>query len=169
MTTGQVVTHTWESRRFESMYILQEKPNTHDTCTLTTSCTQEAFALTQKSWIESLLPRKRDPVVIHNTPVDWSAGPHPVSLPQIVIQAVEKVKHLLMNRLHQLLSSYLQHVISAFNTCSQGLTHQSLINTYGGYHLGGVDFWHHSPCSFQLMILHFSLMASSDLKLTSAT
>jgi hypothetical protein len=35
----------------------------------------------RQSWIESLLPRKRAPDIIHSTPTDRSAGPYPVSLP----------------------------------------------------------------------------------------
>jgi hypothetical protein len=57
--------------------------------------------LTQQSWTESLLSRKRAPVPIHNTLAARSVGPHLVSLPQTTIEAVEKAKHLLMKRLHR--------------------------------------------------------------------
>jgi hypothetical protein len=40
----QAVTHIRESQRFESIYILQEKPDTHDTYVLVTSRTRQPFA-----------------------------------------------------------------------------------------------------------------------------
>jgi hypothetical protein len=55
-----------------------------------------------------------------------------------------------------LLGSYLQHVISKFNTCSRGQTHRSLTDTDGGYNLGGVGFPYHSPRPFHPMVLRFS-------------
>ena len=39
-------THIRESRRFESMYILQEKPDAHDTYAPTTGRTRQPFTLT---------------------------------------------------------------------------------------------------------------------------
>jgi hypothetical protein len=44
-----------------------------------------------------------------------------------------------------LLSPYLQHVISTFNTCSRGSTHRSLTDIDGGYNLGGACLPHHTP------------------------
>jgi hypothetical protein len=40
MTTRQAISHISELRRFELMYILQEKPDTSDMYTLKTSRTQ---------------------------------------------------------------------------------------------------------------------------------
>jgi hypothetical protein len=80
-----------------------------------------------------------------------------------------KVKHLLMSCYNSLLGTYLQHVISALNTYSWGLTHRSLTDTDGGYKLGGLIFPHHSPCPSQLRVLQFPLMTPSDLRLTSLT
>jgi hypothetical protein len=45
-----------------------------------------------------------------------------------------------------LLSPYLQHVISTFNTCSWEPTHHSLTDIGGCYNLGGASFPHHSTC-----------------------
>jgi hypothetical protein len=87
------------------MYILQEKSDTHDTYALTTSHTWQTFTLIQQSWTESLLLRKRAPVLIHSTSADRFVGPHPVSLPRTAIKAVEKAKLLLMSRLHQFTGS----------------------------------------------------------------
>jgi hypothetical protein len=44
-----------------------------------------------------------------------------------------------------LLDPYHQYVISTFNTCSRGPTHQSLTDTGGGYNLRSVSFPHHTP------------------------
>jgi hypothetical protein len=38
-----MVTHIRELRQFESIYILQEKPDTHNTYVLMTSCTRQPF------------------------------------------------------------------------------------------------------------------------------
>jgi hypothetical protein len=68
-----------------------------------------------------------------------------------------------VTKLLGLLDPYHQHTISTFNTCSWVPTHQFLIDTDGGYNLGGVSFSHHSPRPSQLTVLHFPLMAPSGL------
>jgi hypothetical protein len=91
--TRQVVTHIQESRRFELMYTLQEKPDTHDTYASRVSphtpLTRFLWAVPvrgnlswchQQRWTGPLLPRKRAPVPIHGTLADQSVGSHPVSL-----------------------------------------------------------------------------------------
>jgi hypothetical protein len=72
-------------------------------------------------------------------------GPHPVSLPLTTIKAVKKAKHMSTTSYIGLLGPYLQHVISIFNTCSRGPTHRSLIDTDGGYNLGGIGLPHVTP------------------------
>jgi hypothetical protein len=52
---------------------------------------------------------------------------------------------------------YLRHKISTFNTCSRGSTHRSLIDTDGGYNLGGAGFPHHTPQPSQPTVLCFPL------------
>jgi hypothetical protein len=47
--------------------------------------------------------------------------------------------------LHQLTGPIYQHVISTFNTCLRGPTHQSLTDTGEGYNLEGSSFLHHTP------------------------
>jgi hypothetical protein len=54
-----------------------------------------------------------------------------------------------------LLGSYLQYVITTFNICSRGPIHRSLIDTSGGYNLGGAGFPQHTPHPSQPMILYF--------------
>jgi hypothetical protein len=71
--TRQVVTSVtciWESWRFESMYILQEKSDTHDNL----SCWPKRVG-----WMHCS-QEKMTPVPIHNMPVDRSRS-LPVSLP----------------------------------------------------------------------------------------
>jgi hypothetical protein len=59
MTTRQAVSHISELRRFELMYILQEKSDTHNTYTLMTSGMQQRFTLTQQSWTDPTAPEKK--------------------------------------------------------------------------------------------------------------
>jgi hypothetical protein len=101
------------------------------------------------------------------SPTEWPTGPTPVSLPS---------KNHWSNRLKPricrrtgyigLLGLYHHHVISTFNTYSQGSTYRSLTDTDGGYNLGGAGFPHHSLHPSQPMVLRFPLMAPSCLRLT---
>jgi hypothetical protein len=80
---------------------------------------------------------KRAPDIIHNMSVDRSAGPYLVSLQ--ANQWNSRERHRSINsRLLGLPSPYHWHVIGTFNTCSRGPTEWSLIDTSGGYNLGGV-------------------------------
>jgi hypothetical protein len=54
-----------------------------------------------------------------------------------------------------LIGAYLQHVISTFNTCSQGPTHLSSIDTGEGYNLGGVGLPNHTSRPSQMTALRF--------------
>jgi hypothetical protein len=149
-------------------HILHEKPDIHDTYALTTSHMRQPFVLTQQSWTESLLSRKKAPVLIHITMADRSTGHHPVSLPQTAIEAVEKTNHLLTNMIHwftDLISlacdQYIQYLLT-------GATHRSLTDIDEGYYLEGVGFTYHSPRPYLPMIFHIPLMALSGLKLSSS-
>jgi hypothetical protein len=63
---------------------------------------------------------------------------------------------------------YQRHVIGTFNTCSWGLTEQSLIDTGRGYNLGGAGLPHtHSPI-FPTSCLSFPLVAPPDLHFNQA-
>jgi hypothetical protein len=58
---------------------------------------------------------------------------------------------------------YHRHAISMFNTCSWGPTERSLIDTGGGYNLGGAGLPHtHSP-TFPTSCSHFPLLAPPGL------
>jgi hypothetical protein len=110
--------------------------------------TWQPFTLTQQSWTDALLPRKR--------------APDSTSQPGWVVCGT----HLSFSHKHNhwssvlksnicwwicyisLLGPYHQHVISTFNTCSWGPTHRSLTDTGGGYNLGGVGLPHRTPRHF---------------------
>jgi hypothetical protein len=79
----------------------------------------------------------------------------------------EKDFSQVITQLHQLTESICQHAISAFNTCSRRITHRSLTDIDGGYNLEGVGFPHHTLWPSQPTVLHFPLVAPSDLRLTS--
>jgi hypothetical protein len=97
--------------------------------------------------------RALDP--IHSMTVDRSVGPYPVSLPRQPLKQWGKSQPSVDGRLLDFLGPYLWHAIGTFNTCSQGLTHQSLTNTGGGYNLGHNDFPHHTARPSQPMVLRF--------------
>jgi hypothetical protein len=87
---------------------------------------------------------------------DWSVH---MSIPNFSLittnETVGKRKNFVDNQLLGLSGSYLRHTIRTFNTCSRGSTHRSLIDTGGGYNLGGVGFPHHTLRSSQLTVLRF--------------
>jgi hypothetical protein len=67
------------------------------------------------------------------------------------------------NRLLGLPGPYHRYAIGTFNTCSQGPTERSLIDTVGGYNLVGAGLPHtHSPI-FPTSCPHFPLIAPSGL------
>jgi hypothetical protein len=112
---------------------------------------------------------KGTPDYIPSTLTDRSVALHPISLPLTTIKAMKKVKHLLMNKLHQFTrpispacDQYVQYLLV-------GVIYWSLTNIDGDCKLIGAGFPHHSPRSSQPMVHCFSLMVSSGLKLTSST
>jgi hypothetical protein len=116
----------------------------------------------QQIWAEPLLP-------MPPSPTEWPTGPAQFLSSTSHWSSGGKIKHLLTTGYIGLLDSYLQYVICTFNTFSWGPTHRSLTDTNGGYHLGDLSFPHHSPRPSKPMILLFSLLAPSSLKLTSST
>jgi hypothetical protein len=116
----------------------------------------------QQIWIDPLHPRRRAPDTIHSTTAIRSTGPCPASLPQQPKSSGEKSTPV-DNRLLGLPGPYHQHAIGTFNTCSWGPTERSLIDTGGGYNLGGAGFPHtHSP-TFPTSCPHFPLVAPPGL------
>jgi hypothetical protein len=134
----------------------------HDHTYLTWSTYSNLSYNHQQIWTDPLHPRRRAPDTIHSTPAIWSAGPYPASLPQQPKSSGEKSTHV-YNWLIGLPGSYHRHAIGTFNTCSRGPTERSLIDTGGGYNLGGAVLPHtHSP-TFPTSCPHFLLMAPPGL------
>jgi hypothetical protein len=93
----------------------------------------------------------------------WLSGPW--DLPQFLSQ--QQSSNICWQTCYiGLLGTYLHHVISTFNTCLQGLTHQSLTNIGRGYHLVDLGFSHYYPRPSQLMILRLPLRVLPGLRLT---
>jgi hypothetical protein len=78
-------------------------------------------------------------------------------------RAVGKSQAPVDNQLLCLLGPYHQHAIGTFNTCSQGPTEQSLIDTGRGYNLGGVGLPHTHSSTFPTSYPHFPLVALPGL------
>jgi hypothetical protein len=94
-------------------------------------------------WI-LLLPRKsasnstsQPDWVVHGTRLNFS--------PNTAIEAVGLSQSSIDNRLLGLPGTYHWYAIGTFNTCSWKPTHRSLINTGGGYNLGGAGLSHTTP------------------------
>jgi hypothetical protein len=117
----------------------------------------------QQSWAGPLLLRKRAPDTIHNTSADWSTGLYPVSLLSQPMKQWGQSQPSVDGQLLGLPSPYHRHAIGTFNTCSRGLTHQSLIDTGGGYNPEGVGFSHTTPRPSQPMVSPFHLWAPPGL------
>jgi hypothetical protein len=178
-----MVTHIRESWGFKLMYIPQEKPDTHDTYASHASpCTSLVRFLRVvpvrghlSRWLSRvgrilLLSRNNGSRHIPQQvgwPIHGSA--HSFS-PISVIEAIgesqssvdERATHHFTGPIYLAYDQYVQYLL-------MGPTHQSLTDTDGGYHLGGVDFPHHSPRPFQPTVLHVPIKAPSGLKLTSST
>jgi hypothetical protein len=108
----------------------------HDHMYLTWSTYSNLSYSRQQIWTDPLHPRRRAPDTIHSTTAIWSEGPYPASLPQQPKSSGEKSTPV-DNWLLGLPDPYHRHAIGTFNTCSRGPTERSLIDTGGGYNLGG--------------------------------
>jgi hypothetical protein len=155
----QANSHIWESRRFESMYILQGKiwPTRHVRFPRQSTYAQhrlpvggprtwQPFARRRQIWTYPTAPKKKGSR--HNPQhVGWpirgsvpSFSPEPANKVGGVSQAPDD------DQLLGLPGQYHRHAIDTLNTCSWGPTEQSLIDIGGGYNLGGVGSPHtHSP------------------------
>jgi hypothetical protein len=112
------------------------------------------------------LLRKRAPVTMPSTPADWSTCP-PLSFSLLTSIKIVGLRQSSVDEHATLVYwvSYIQHVISTFNTYSWIPTSRSLINTDGGYKLEGASFPQHSPRSFQPTVLRFPLRVPPGLRL----
>jgi hypothetical protein len=181
-TTSQAVTHIRESWWFESMYTLQGKTwytrhvhfprqSMYATRTLPTGSprTWQPLTLTQQSWTDTTAPKKK---------CSWLHLSARLSGPRDLLQFLSQHNHW-SSRVKpsiywrtcyiDLLGPYLQHVIGTFNTCSRGLTHQSLTDTGGSYNLGGAGFPHHSLRPSQPTLLRFPPKGSTQSQVNHPT
>jgi hypothetical protein len=78
--------------------------------------------------------------------------------------AVGKSQASVDNQLLGLPGPYHWHAIGTFNACSRGPTHQSLIDTGGGYNLGGANLPHTTPRLSQPAVSTLHLRAPPDLQ-----
>jgi hypothetical protein len=134
----------------------------HDHTYLTWSAYCNRLYSHQQIWTDPLHPRIRAPDTINNMMTIRFAGPYPASLPQQPKSSGEKSSSYWQptTRLTELIS---RHAIGTFNTWSRGPTERSLIDTGGGYNLGGASLPHtHSP-TFPTSCPHFPLVAPPGL------
>jgi hypothetical protein len=109
-------------------------------------CTREEGLPTQSTARRPFDPRVHTQLLSHNSQ-----------------RVVGKKSTHIDNRLLGLPGLYHRHAIGTFNTCSRGPIERSLIDTGGGYNLGGAGLPHtHSP-TFPSSCPHFSLMAPPGL------
>jgi hypothetical protein len=134
----------------------------HDHTYLTRSTYSNLSYSRQQIWTDPLHPRRRLPT---------QSTARRLSDPRVRTQllshnsqrTVGKSQAPVDNRLLGLSCPYHRHAIGTFNTCSRGPTERSLIDTGGGYKLGGAGLSHiHSP-TFPTSCPHFHLMVPPDI------
>jgi hypothetical protein len=164
----QAITHIRESRWFESMYTSRGNL-IHMTCMLPAlvhvrhtyaSCGQSLYVATFRESSTALdrviAPEKKKlpaTSLAHRLTDLWVPIQF-LSYPQPLKQWRKPSIHWQTSYI-SLLGPYHRHVISTFNTCSRGPTHQSLTDTGRGYNLGGAGLPHHTPRPSQPTVLHF--------------
>jgi hypothetical protein len=177
----QAVTHIRESRRLESMYTLQGKTwptwhicfphqSTYARRTLPADGprTWQPFMRRRQIWIDPTAPEKKG-----STYNPQHAGwPISESVPSFSSEPANEAGGVSQapddDQLLGLLGPYHRHAIGTFNTYSRGPTKRSLIDTGGGYNLGGAGLPHdHSP-TFPTSCLPFPLVAPPGLHFNQA-
>jgi hypothetical protein len=75
--------YTLQGKTWPTRHVRFPHQSMYAQCTLPTGSlrTWQPSMSCWQSWTESLLLRKRAPNTIYSTPVGWSMGPYPVSLP----------------------------------------------------------------------------------------
>jgi hypothetical protein len=162
-----VVTQIWESRRFESIYTLQEKPNTHDTYA---SCTDPHTPLIHflravpicgnlSRWPNRLrqIHCSREKVLPTPplSPTEWPAGPTSVSLPNTTIEAVSLNQTFVNEQATRLTDpispacdQYVQYLLAGANRSVHNWLRR-------GLQPWKCRFPHLTPRPSQLTVLHF--------------
>jgi hypothetical protein len=160
-----MVTHIWESRWFESMYILLGKtwPTWHMLSTLDPCIAHDHTYLMWSVYsnLSQVINKVGRMYCSQKSAPDstsqpgWVArGTHLSFSPNTTIK-VRLSQTPVDDRLLDLLGPYHQHAIGTFKTCSRGPTHRSLTDIGGHYNLEGAGSPHHTPQHFQPMVLHF--------------
>jgi hypothetical protein len=138
-----VITHIWESRRFESTYTLQGKLDQQATrISRSVHVWSQIIRISRGQCVATfrLVPTrsKQAPTLKEIlATIDRLAQPSPwvtsSFLPHIRLSVGERGLDQVLTQLHRLTGPIYQHVIGTFNTCSRGTTHRSLTDTDGGY------------------------------------
>jgi hypothetical protein len=142
-----VFIHIRESRRFESMYTLQEKTrptqhihfprqSTYARCTLPAGGprTWKHFASHLQRWMNPTAPEKKGSR--HNPQPGWVIRRSATQfLSQHSHWSSNESQTSIDSRLLGLSGPYHRHAIGTFNTCSRVPTPQFLTNTGRGYHI----------------------------------
>jgi hypothetical protein len=155
------------------MYTLQGKtrPTRHMLSTLsprmvmylTRSAYSNLLYSRQQIWTDPLHPRRRAPDTIRSTTTIRSTGPYPASLQQPPKSSGKK-----SSSCWQLTTRLTGHISPACDRYVQylltGPTERSLIDTGGGYNLGGATLPHTHFPTFPTSYPHFPLVAPSGLQ-----
>jgi hypothetical protein len=168
-------------RWFESMYTLQGKtqPTRHVRFPRQSTYawhmlpaggphTWQPFTRRRQIWIDPTTPEKKHSRRNPQHP-SWpicgsvpSFSPEPANEVGGISQAPND------DQLLGLPGPYHRHVIGTFNTYSRGPTKRSLIDTGGGYNLGGVGLPHTHSLTFPTSCLPFPLVATPCLHLNQS-
>jgi hypothetical protein len=118
---------------------------------------KQLFARCRQIWTDPTSPEKKSSWY-NPQHANWPIhGSMPSFSPKSTSEVVGLSQASIVDKLLGLLDTYHQHAIGMFNTCSQGPTHRSLIDTGGGCSLEGADFSHTTPWPFQPTVSPFHL------------
>jgi hypothetical protein len=93
----------------------------------------------------------------------WSiCGFVPSFSPRSTNEVIGLIQTSIDDKLLGLLSSYHQHTIGTFNTCSQGPTHRALTDTGESYNLGDASLPRTTPRPYQPMVFTFHIRTQPD-------
>jgi hypothetical protein len=125
--------------------------------------TWQTFTRHRQIWIDPTAPEKKSSR--HNPQhASWPIlGFVPSFSPKPAIEAGSISQTPDNDQLLGLSGPYHQDAIGTFNTCLRGPTEQSLIDTTGGYNLGGADLPHTHSLAFPTSCLPFPLVAPPGL------
>jgi hypothetical protein len=151
---------TWPTR-----HVSFPRQSMYAWCTLPAggSRTWQPFARRRQIWIDpTALEKKGSWHNLHHA--DW---PIHGSVPSLSLEPANEAGGVSQapdgDQLLGLPGPYHRHAIGTFNTCSRGPTERSLIDTDGGYNLGGAGLPHTHSLTFPTSCLPFPLVAPPGL------